>query len=121
MALYCFAQRIAQDSAPLMIGRSREFADRLYGQCRLATAFAQMQANLKVVFPAGIVEWDGTRSAGSKDKSKKQVTHVGRFLIGCHRSTDHRVFLPLPNRTTKLGAPGPPACRACFSRLLMAL
>ena len=87
LAMYCFSMRIPQDAAPLMIGRGHKYVDLLYKKFRHACAFRMMRLNMSTQFTPGIIEWDGLRSSGRRNRREQTVTHVGRFLIGCHRTS----------------------------------
>ncbi|CAE7510459.1 unnamed protein product, partial [Symbiodinium sp. KB8] len=108
-AAYLVSIRVAQDSACHLMGRRPCTADVYFGLIRHALAFCQMKKNVKQQFAAGIVEWDGTRLTGTRKKEAGTKEHSGRFLVGAHRSSSSSaVFFPLPNRETKVSAPGPP-------------
>ena len=105
--------RVAQDSACHLMGRRPCTTDVYFGLIRHALAFCQMKQNIKQQFPAGVVEWDGTRLTGTRHKEAGTKVHSGRFLVGAHRSSSScAVFFPLPNRETKVSAPGPPETHA---------
>ncbi|CAE7281115.1 unnamed protein product [Symbiodinium sp. CCMP2456] len=80
LAMYTFSMRVPQDAAPLLVGRHHNFIDILYKRLRHACAWRQMEINDSVQFQPGVVEWDGMRSTGKRDKQHGTAQHLGRFL-----------------------------------------
>ena len=80
------------DAAPLLADRCHNYLERLFQRLRRATAFQMMTFQLDLRFPPGVVEFDGTRSSGHKNRAQGESHHLGRFLVACHRT----FFFPLP-------------------------
>ncbi|CAJ1451743.1 unnamed protein product [Effrenium voratum] len=55
---YCFAVKAAADTAMHLTGKSEDYVDRVYTQCRYVCAFAQWKRSHGMEFPAGVVEVD---------------------------------------------------------------
>ena len=91
-AMYLFSKRVPVDAAPLLADRCHNYLERLFQRLRRAAAFQMMTFQLDLRFPPGVVEFDGTRSSGRKNRAQGESHHLGRFLVACHRT----VFFPLP-------------------------
>ena len=120
--VYVFSMRVPQDAAVLLVGRYHGFADAMNARFRLAAAaIQQMQHNLGLELQDGVAEFDGMRTTGKKNKGDRTVMHLAQVfwkkqaLFALHKNTtghlpdrwtDQTCFLPLPDRQTKLGAPG---------------
>ncbi|CAE7834416.1 unnamed protein product [Symbiodinium sp. CCMP2592] len=105
-AMYLFSMRVPVDAAPLLADRDHKYLERTFQRFRRAAAFQMMAFQLDMRFPPGVVEFDGMRSSGRKNRAEGESHHLGRFLVACHRSSANTVFLPLPDKRTKVGAPG---------------
>ncbi|CAJ1461486.1 unnamed protein product, partial [Effrenium voratum] len=59
---YCFGVKAAADTAMHLTGKSEDYVDRVYTQCRYVCAFAQWKRSHGMEFPAGVVEVDGMKT-----------------------------------------------------------
>ena len=119
-----------------LTGKSEDYVDRVYTQCRYVCAFAQWKRSHGMEFPAGVVEVDGmktqlkrnmfdkrTATAAAKAACKAKATkrpaarvfgkrskqrHEGRFLLSASRGSREHFVLPMEDQVTKKGAPPAP-------------
>ena len=116
-AMYQLGTKTPLDSACHHIGCSRDAAKKWYSVLKLAIAFAELYTGCVAQYPAGTLEFDGTKTLVSRSDDKTNV-HLGRFLICFHRESGSYSLRPIDDGVVLKGAPPPPETFAAAEAMM---